>query len=52
MAPAIFELEAQSAVARNGEVCLPEFARGVTRPTLGTYVQANKPLKSIGFCFP
>jgi hypothetical protein len=52
MAPTIFGLEAQSAVTRDGEVCLPEFACGVTRPTLGTYVQTNEPLKSIAFCFP
>jgi hypothetical protein len=49
MASTVFEPEARAA---DGRVYLPEFAPRVTRPTLDTYVQANKPLKSIAFCFP
>jgi len=42
MASTVFEFEAPAA---DGEVCLPEFARPVTRPTLGTYWRTLRHLR-------
>ncbi len=46
MTPIVSGLEPQSAVAREGEVPLPEFARPAARPTLGTYWRTVRHLRA------